>query len=156
MKERFSSILIKWLLALLLMIPVSAIASETAVIGEDGKPVTEEEKITKGIGIIDEISFEKGYVIIDDTKYLFDDDLVLINKGKKYASRSLFTEGTRVVWTVKAEKTALVLDHYPFDASEAAAGNKEDSDSGDTQAEKTATDQGSDEVILGEDGVYRN
>ena len=156
MKVKFLKLVLALLSCLLLTTSVSGFASESEIIGEDGKPVAPGEEITKGIGIIDEISFEKGYVIIEDTKYLFDEELVLINKGKKYASQSIFTEGTRVVWTVKGEETALVLDHYPFDESEIVADGEEDADSNDTQPDDPGSDQGSDDITLGDDGVYRN
>ena len=151
MKNKYLRYVIGSLLLLSIVFSATFILGTDLKIGMDGEPIVPGEEITNGMGIIDEISFENNYVVIKDIRFLLDEELVLIDKGNKNASPSIFVEGVRVVWTVRGGNTAIELDHYPFDENEQSTATVEN-----TPDQQPAAGNGNSVITKDADGVYRN
>ena len=141
------------LIAAALLFSGSVFAEDVDKVGEDGNQIEEGIEITDGMGFIDDISFDEGWVYIDDTKYLFADDVELISHDNGNDYESVFVVGVRVIWKVQGEETLLVMDYYPVDSTEEVADLDDEED--DSQTASSSSSSGGD-ITLGKDGVYRN
>ncbi|MBE0585984.1 MAG: hypothetical protein IH612_19765 [Desulfofustis sp.] len=128
-----------------------SLAGADPIIGEDGLPIAPGEEITNGVGIIDEISFSEGFVLINDLRFEITETTELIDKRRTNAAPGIFIKGTRVVWTAKGGRELLSLDHYPFDQTDPARQSSDDQQETDSVPGASPSN-----ITRGSDGVFRN
>ena len=102
-----------------------------------------------------EISFSELFVIIDDTRYVLDPELTLIDGGKKRGQHVYFQQKVSGWYGLQKEGIPLSrLIITPMNQARRVPEDLADNEEADTQP--ATVDDGGATITRGEDGVYRN